>query len=73
MIVHVIFGSTRSRPTTMLMCKRLFLCDEINRGRKFINTFFLTFQGNTERKRKIMKDEKKHHGAVDESSEQQIC
>ena len=35
---------------------------------KFLDTFFHDFQRNTERKRKILKDEKKHHDAVDESS-----
>ena len=34
---------------------------------KFIDTFHLT----RERKRKILKDEKKHHDAVDESSLEQ--
>ena len=50
------------------------LCDLISRRRKFINTFFhyiLTFQWHTDWKRKIMKDEKKHHGAVNESSVEQ--
>ena len=59
------------------MCKQLFLCDKINRRCKFIETLFrdfLTFYRNTERKRKILKDEKKYHVAVDKSSsEEQFC
>ena len=50
------------------------LYDVISRKRNFIDTFFhdfLTFQWNTERKRKIMKDEKKPPGVVDESSSEQ--
>ena len=44
----------------------LFMCDEINRRLKFINTFS-PCKRNTERKGKIPKDEKKHHSTVDES------
>ena len=50
------------------------LFDIINRGRNCIDIFFHDFQCNTRGKRKIMKDEKKHLGAVDKSSsEQQFC
>ena len=45
------------------VCKWLFC---MTKPCKFVNTFCLL-----ERKRKILKDEKKHHGAVDESSSEQ--
>ena len=57
---------------TYPMRKQLFLCDIISRRCKFIDMFFqdfLTFQWNSEAKR--IKDEKKHHGTVDESSLEQ--
>ena len=38
------------------------------------STLFVTFQGTEKGTRKILKDEKKHHGTVDEFlSEQQFC
>ena len=58
--------------TEKLMTKKS-LCDVIRRH-NFIDTIFrdfLTCQWNTESKRKIIKDEKKHHGRVDQSSSEQ--
>ena len=51
------------------------LCDEINRRCKFIDTaVFRDCFAFLKEHKKTLEDEKKHHGAVDESlSEQQFC
>ena len=55
----------------IMSCVQVLLCDE---STSLLTPALVSFRvfNSRERKRKILKDEKKHHSTVDESSSEQV-